>query len=410
MKILIINDFCSRNGGAAAVAIDSALGLFKGGHEVRFVGIVGPIDPCFTGELRLNVHCKFDSTFLDHSNRKTAAIKGWWNVSAQLWFSSILKDWEQQDVIIHVHGWVKAFSPSVFSAIFNRPRWRVVITLHDYFIACPNGGFIDYPQTQICKRRALSIDCLRCNCDPRNYAQKLWRFGRGLIQTHVLDIASRVDGLVGVSRFSIKKLKPYLNPDIPIAIVRNPVSLDRPLRFGGNPEGPLLYVGRLSPEKGLYLALTAARRVKRNIIVIGEGVLKESLSRDYPEADFVGWAQPTAVNQAMKDASALVFPSLWYETNGLVVLEAMAHGLPVIVSDGCAATEFVEDGINGRHFKLGSIESLISVLTDVLSGQGEQLGRAAAEWYWTDPWSQSAHVTELERFYSQLLKTHKVIN
>ena len=384
------------------MAIDSALGLAKAGHEVRFIGMVGPVAPELAAEPRIHVYCAQSVTFLDDTDRLGAAVRGWWNLSAQRWVKRALADWSGQPAIVHVHGWVKAFSPSIFSELLNRPEWRSVITLHDYFLACPNGGFIDYPKTEICRRQALSVDCLSCNCDSRSYAQKLWRFGRGLIQTHGLDIASRVDGLVGVSHFAVDKLRPYLKPDVPVEIVRNPVALERPGHLGGDPDGALLYVGRLSPEKGLDLALAAARRLGRKLVVLGEGSLRDELSHQYPEAEFRGWANPSDVHKAMAGSAALVFPSRWYETNGLVVLEAMAHGLPVVVADGCAATEFVRDHITGRHFKLGSVDNLTAVVGEVLSGQGEQLGRAGAEWYWSDPWTLAAHVAELEKFYAKL--------
>ncbi len=402
MRIAIINDFCSRNGGAAAVAIDSAIGLAKAGHEIRFVGMVGPVDHGLTAEARVRVYCANAITFLDDSRRLGAATRGLWSRGAREFVRAALSDWIDLPAIIHVHGWVKAFSPSIFSEFLERRLWQTVITIHDYFLACPNGGFVDYKKTEICHRNALSYDCLVCNCDSRSYAQKLWRFGRGLIQTYGLDIASRVDGLVGVSHFALDKLRPFLKSDVPLAVVRNPVTLERPHLLGGNPDGPLLYVGRLSPEKGLDLALTAARQLQRKLVVLGDGPLRVKLSLEYPEVEFRGWTRPLEVHAAMMSSAALVFPSRWYETNGLVVLEAMAHGLPVIVADGCAAIEFVSEGSTGRHFQIGSVESLTRVLGEVLSHQGPKLGAAAAEWYWKDPWTQTAHVVELEQFYVRL--------
>lgn len=50
-------------------------------------------------------------------------------------------------------------------------------------------------------------------------------------------------------------------------------------------------------------------------------------------------------------ARCLIMPSLWYETQGLVVIEAAAFGIPAIVPDTCAATDFIKDGINGLIFK-----------------------------------------------------------
>jgi uncharacterized protein (TIGR00725 family) len=73
-------------------------------------------------------------------------------------------------------------------------------------------------------------------------------------------------------------------------------------------------------------------------------------------------------------ARALVFPSLWYETLGLSAIEAMANGVPVIVSDRCAASEFVQNGYSGLHFQGGSVESLAQQLRRLRDGEVRALG------------------------------------
>ena len=402
MRIVIINDFCSRNGGTAAVAIDSAIGLANAGCEVRFFGMTGPVDPVLAATKGVTVYCDNEPTFLDNPSRVQAAVSGLWSLDSKRALRKFINDWIGSEVIIHVHGWVKALSASIFTELNNK-HWRVVVTLHDYFLACPNGGFLDYQKTAICTRTALSGECLFCNCDSRSYAQKLWRFGRGLIQSYGVNIPSRIHGIIGVSHFSLNKLRSYLPEGLPISVIRNPVAVKKPEVLGGNFDGPLLYVGRLSSEKGVPLALSAARSFRRKITIIGGGPLKQQLMNDYPEADFRGWLPPEDVYTIMQSASALVFPSLWYETNGLVVLEAMAHGLPVIVSNACASTEFVVDGVNGRHFEQGSCTSLVEVLNEVFTSQSHtSLGKSAYDWYWSNPWSQKTHVSELLSFYNKL--------
>jgi glycosyltransferase involved in cell wall biosynthesis len=403
MKIAILNDFCSRNGGAASVAIDSALGLAEAGHEVRFIGVVGPVDPALTAHAGIKVSCLGQPTFLDDPRRAAAALRGWWSCSAARFVADALQDWRGDSVLLHVHGWVKALSPAIFPELLRYAHWRVVTTLHDYFLACPNGGFMVYPKTEICHRRALGADCLMCSCDARNYAQKLWRFGRGLIQTHGLNLGCRLHGVIGVSQFSLEKLRPYLHQKVLARIVRNPVAVAQNVPTGGCTTGPLLYVGRLSSEKGVALALKAARALGRRIVVVGEGPEAARLGVDYPECEFLGWLSPENVHAQMRKAAALVFPSRWYETNGLVVLEAMANGLPVVVAAGTAATEFVRHGETGRHFKMGDHDSLQKELTVALGPAGASLGRAASVWYWADPWTRAAHVRALESFYTELL-------
>ena len=52
---------------------------------------------------------------------------------------------------------------------------KVILTLHDYFTLCPCGGFYDYKSKKVCNKSPMSLKCILCNCDKRNYPQKIWR-------------------------------------------------------------------------------------------------------------------------------------------------------------------------------------------------------------------------------------------
>jgi glycosyltransferase involved in cell wall biosynthesis len=99
-----------------------------------------------------------------------------------------------------------------------------------------------------------------------------------------------------------------------------------------------------------------------------------------------------------------VFPPLWYETLGLVVIEAAAEGVPAIIADQCAATDHVRDGVNGLHFKHGSAESLAEKLSTLVRNDAlvARLGSAAYEWYWRRPWTAEQHAADLLEIYHQV--------
>jgi glycosyltransferase involved in cell wall biosynthesis len=108
-----------------------------------------------------------------------------------------------------------------------------------------------------------------------------------------------------------------------------------------------------------------------------------------------------AIRAELRQARALVLPSLWYETLGLVAIEAAAAGVPAIVSDGCAATDYVRHGENGLHFTHASAPALTAALQalagdDVLAAR---LGAAAYRWYWDNPWTAARHVDDLLAIY-----------
>ena len=133
-----------------------------------------------------------------------------------------------------------------------------------------------------------------------------------------------------------------------------PARRDEALREQWNALGApvLLHVGRLAPEKNVELALRAFRMVRRfvpraHMVVVGDGPLRASLARRYPEARFVGTQTGAALAAHYASADVFLFPSLT-DTFGNVTLEALASGLPVVAFDCAAASEYVADRLNGR--------------------------------------------------------------
>jgi glycosyltransferase involved in cell wall biosynthesis len=98
----------------------------------------------------------------------------------------------------------------------------------------------------------------------------------------------------------------------------------------------VLFVGRLSREKGLEVLLDAWRTVgdeQFELVVVGDGPLRVELERASPRnVRFMGQVPPSEVEQLMLRSRALVFPSIAYEAQPMVVLHALASGLPVLAS------------------------------------------------------------------------------
>ena len=113
----------------------------------------------------------------------------------------------------------------------------------------------------------------------------------------------------------------------------------------------MLYVGRISKEKGVDLFCKAITELKYEGVIVGDGDEKAGLEEEYPNIKFTGWKDKNEVRKYMKNSKCLVFPSKWYETAGLTVIEAQTLGIPAIVSKNCAASEFIEEGKNGFLFE-----------------------------------------------------------
>lgn len=402
-RVIILNDQASVTGGAATVALASACGLAAQGDEVTLFTAVGPIAPEIQDVPGLEVICLNQREIADDPNRLRAMRNGIANREASARLAELLDGCDPAYTVVHFHSWMKALSPLALHTAIRR-KFKVVVTLHDFFITCPTGGFFLPREGKICERKPLSFSCVACPCDRRNYLHKLWRTARTIYQNRVLKVPQGVAHFVAVSEFSSTILRPHLPRGAQVTVVRNPTKYinDGPAPVAINE--PFLFMGRFSQEKGVLLAAEACRRLHLPAVFIGDGELAARAREICPEAHFTGWLRPEESRSWLRKTRALIFPPLWYETLGLVVVEAAAAGVPAIVSDRCAAAEFLTDGQRGLHFSHGSVESLCTQIERMKNADTvARLGRQAHEWYWSDPWDAPAHTRELSQLYDRIL-------
>jgi glycosyltransferase involved in cell wall biosynthesis len=404
LEVVVLNDYASLTGGSTAVALASAAGLAARGVAVTFFAAVGPIAPQLLDVPNLNVICLGQPEIVQNKNRAQAFVSGWRNARAVRALRELLSHKSPERTIVHAHTWSQALSPFV-PAVAMEMGFRVVVTLHDFFITCPNGVFFVHPTHEVCRRTPLSPSCWRCNCDRRNYAHKLWRNARAVIQNRMLKVPDKVSYYIGVSDFSLKIMRPYLPSATPARVIRNPVDCvkEAPVPVAENRD--FFFIGRFSNEKGAMLFAQAVQASGVAATFIGDGALMPAVRSICPRARFTGWLPPSEIRRCLRTARALVFPPLWYETLGLVVIEAAATGVPVIVSDQCAATDYIRQGVNGLHFTHGSVESLSRQMAELNANHAEaaRLGRAAYDWYWHNPWTSDRHVSEVLEVYQELI-------
>lgn len=403
MNILIINDFSFIDGGASKVAIQSAIALKEKGHNVILFTAVQAIDAKLI-DSNINVISTNQLDILKNSNRLESAIQGLWNSKAKKALGEILKSLNQKDTIIHVHLWEKALSSSIIREAIDR-RFKIVITLHNYVISCPNGGFYNYRQNFICDFTPLSKKCLFCNCDARHYYHKIWRVLRLYIQNNIGLLPSRVKNYIYISEMSKNILINYLPKDANLYYVKNPIDIEKEEPVDVKNNDNFIYIGRLSREKGCLLFAKAAKELNLNAVFVGDGELKDEIKSIYPKARVTGWVGKNELKEELKNARVLVFPSLWYETLGLTALEAQAKGVPVIVSDTCTAREVIKDRKTGLWFKRGDTEDLKEKVKIMMNNDLiEAYGKNAYESYWKNDFSLESHINDLEKVYKDILE------
>jgi glycosyltransferase involved in cell wall biosynthesis len=399
-SVLLLNDFCHVQGGASRVAIDEAVALRALGLDVTFLGASGPVCEALR-DAGVRTVCLGQPELAQVGRHPLVAFQTLWNRRAYRVTRSLLDGMDPRRTVVHLHGYTKALTatPALAASAAGFP---VVCTLHDFFAACPNGAFFDYRRQEPCQLRALSAECVRTNCDKRHGMHKAWRVARGFAQRDFQHFPASVRDYITLSAHSAAILRPYLPPDARFHALANIIDIEcaDPVDVGSN--SALMVVGRLDPEKGVTLALEAAQKAGVPIVCIGDGPLRQEVEA----AGFAatGWLPVDAVRHALDWARGLVFPSLWYETYGLVVSEAAARGVPAIVSDISAPAERVIDGRTGWIFPHGDADALAGRMaltrdTDVVRAAG------AAAWreYWANPSDPHRHVLELTAIYDAVI-------
>jgi glycosyltransferase involved in cell wall biosynthesis len=404
MRIIIINDHGFISGGAAQVAIQSAVGLSDAGYDVTYLSGVGLINSEAALDSIKHINFSLDE-LIENPSKINAGINGIWNYPASKKLSKILDEYHANDTIVHIHTWNKSFSSSIFSTLYKY-NFKIIITLHDYFLICPNGGLFNYVKNMHCIINPMSADCLLSNCDSRSYEHKLWRYSRHLVQQKIANVPHSIKNFIFVSSYSKKLIEPFLEDNVNKFIVNNPINVNFVDPINVKKMKNFTFVGRLSPEKGAKIFAKATSGTGIPTVFVGEGSDMHAIKLLNPFASITGWVDVKTVSKYLSQSRALIFPSLLHETQGMSILEAAAHGIPSIVSDACAASAWVEDGVTGLLFSSGDSEDLLRKIL-LLQDNPElsaSLGLAAYDKFWANPPTLSNHVNELLKCYSDILK------
>jgi glycosyltransferase involved in cell wall biosynthesis len=402
-SVVVLNDFCHVQGGASRVAIDEAVALSALGLDVTFVGAVGPVCEELLAA-RITTHCLDQPELADVGRHPGVILQTFWNRPAYRMLTTLLAAQDRRQTVVHLHGYTKALTTAPALAA-RRAGFPTVCTLHDFFAACPNGAFYDYRRQEPCKLRALSASCMVTACDKRHVLHKCYRVARGLVQRRAAGFPASVREYITLSRRSAALLRPYLPADARLHELANIIDVARmpPVDVGANQA--LLVVGRLDVEKGVGLAAEAARRAGLPIVFVGDGPLRPQVEATGTRV--TGWLTADQVQRELAQARCLVFPSLWYETYGLVVDEAAACGVPAIVSDVTAPAERVADGLGGWVVPSGDVDALarrMALTRD--DAVVRKAGLAAYSRYWAAPSEPRGHATALASIYGAVISRH----
>ena len=358
-EIVVINDFATAAGGATMIALQAVQQYRRLGFKVTYICGDAP-----TAELdALGVtQVALDSSALLDLSPGRAMIQGLHNRTAQEVIARWIREHDSAQTVYHLHNWSQILSPSVFRAL--RPvEDRLVVTCHDFFNICPNGGFTHYRTSTPCNLRPLSPRCLVSQCDRRNAAQKYWR---SLRHAHLNRLARFGESRSTFTFLHDRMLEKFVISGFAardLVTIPNPVDRWRDERIQAERNEGFLFVGRIGHDKGADLAVEAARAAHQKITLVGTGKLNLNGPIQDANLEFAGWRSQSEIAELAKTARALIVPSRVTEPFGLVILEAAMSGLPVILSSHAyMAQDVVQLGL-GDAFGINEPGSLAELLT-----------------------------------------------
>jgi glycosyltransferase involved in cell wall biosynthesis len=389
-RVVVINDDAVERGGAAAIALASARLVAARGIPVTFLSGNEEIAPDL-------VACGITTVVLGgrqllERSRFSAAASGLYDPATQTALARWIGANDTPRTVYHLHNWHKVLSPSAFVAL--RPvAARLVMSAHDFFLACPNGAYFHYPRQHECDLAPNGAACIATACDRRHYAHKLWRVARHGLRHRLFDLTASEAQVIAVHETMVSLLaRGPIAPDC-IRVLRNPVTPWRTSRIPAENNRDIFFVGRLDGDKGAHLLARAAQRVGARLRLIGDGPLAAEIAQICPNAEFLGWRSRDEISELVSTARIVVSPTVNREPLGLVALEALMSGIPVIVAQSSPfADEIVDQQLGlacNPHNERALAGALATLLRDDLLvrrmscravAEARQLAPTPAQW------------------------------
>lgn len=283
-----------------------------------------------------------------------------WNIRSAFIVRSQIKEFKPD--IIHLHNWHFASGPIVIR-VANKMGVPIINTLHNYRLICPSGIllnnnqlFLDsinqsFPWSAISKKaykNSIILSFWLAVVVWFHRKIKTWE----MVSTYLCLTPSAID-LFTDSWMAPLKNKFRSKPNFTIS----EKSLNEKIKKRGN---HFIYIGRLSEEKGLKLLIDAFQQLPYQLKIAGDGPLKEDVIKATTNSNisYLGTLNSAEVSNELSIANALIFPSIWFETFGLVITEAFSNSCAVLSTNIGAPKSIVNNGINGFCFESNNIESL----------------------------------------------------
>lgn len=361
MKILLCHNHYQQPGGEDQSFLNESRMLESRGHQV----------------LRYTLH----NDSINSMGRVRLSAKTIWHRHVYRELRDLMRT--ERPMVAHFTNTFPLISPAAYYAA-HTAGVPVVQSLRNYRLLCPNGLFLrDGKPCEDCLSRRVALPAVKHKCYRDDRAASLVVTTMLSVHRAIGTWSREVDLYFTPSEFARRK---YIQAGFPAEkIVVKPNFVDPDPGVGTGAGGYAVFVGRLSPEKGIATLLKAwvSHTPGLPLKIVGDGPMADDVRAAVAQCPRIQWLGRRSIAEVMAligDAKMLVFPSLAYEVFGRSTMEAFATGTPVLASDSGAAAELVTPRVNGLHFESGNPAAL-ALAVDQFAESAASMRSAARDEY-----------------------------
>lgn len=400
MKVLMANKYYFLKGGAERYMFELIKLLVKHGHSVVPFAMQHAKNKDTSYERYFVSEVETSDVGLGWQGLRTAA-RMTYSLEAARKFGALVRD--QRPDLLHVQNIYHQISPSILKEAKKR-KLSTVMTLHDYHLVSPNYSMYrngkpeppdkKHPYLWTVARRSVRGSFAASALS----AFKSWFHERLHLYDHVYRF-------IAPSDFMKKTVVTYGIDAKRVEVIPHFIDLKGREPVGGEGDG-VVFVGRLSPEKGIATLLRAMKEIPdEKCTIVGEGPDRARLSLMVQDlglknVHFKGAKYGKDLEREIAKARALIVPSESYEVFGLTALEAYAYGKPVIASRIGGLPEVVKEGETGYLFEPGYAIDLAEKISKMTAEKARQMGSAGRKLAET-AYTPEKHYLRIEELYKE---------
>lgn len=405
IRVLLAHNYYSVTGGAEVFFHEVGRILEGEGHDVaKFCCAEEGGGSRYAREFPEVEHYA-NGSFLEKIRRVPSII---YNSDARAKFEKVISDFRPD--VIHCFAIYGRLTPSILDAA-KSASVPIVLSCNDYKHICPNYKLFHHGQVCMDCRGGKFYNAVKNQCCHNNLAVSAVSALEAYVHEQMDIWRKNVDRFLFASHFMEEITHDFWGKGrVRTDILRNPFDARK---YYVTPQvgGSILYFGRLIEEKGVNVLLDAARKCPDvSVVIVGDGPERtqvEAVAGHLPNVRFVGPAWGEDLKRHLRDARAVVVPSLWHENFPYVILQAFAAGKPVIGSRRGGIPELLQAGPHGWLFEPTRVAELAAIMQQAAQLPEEEILSmgAQAQRYVSETFSDDAIYASLKRIYGEVLRS-----